>query len=615
MEERLWQRTFDSVGDAVLLLGPDMRIRRLNRAAEDLMRTSTSSVIGRPCHEIVHGLSTCIDGCPVARMSATRRREENDIPVGARWYRVVADPIFDDDGRLSGIVHVMSDITDQRRAKEALQRSQEGLAQAQRIAHLGSWDWDILGGTLAWSDEVYRIFGLQPGVFGATYEAFLARVHPEDRSFVTAAVDRALADPSYAYSVEHRVVRSDGSERTVVERGEVTRDAAGKPVRMMGTVLDITELKRTEEALQQSEAKYRRLYESAPDAFFSVRGEDGAILRCNAAAVRLLGHDRAALLKMKVFDLYGDSEMGLPRAREVFARFRQGEAVRDVELEMKRKDGTPVWIRLSVTPVLSADGRVIESQSTVRDITDRKAAEAETLRLRQALAGSERLLRMGEMMASLAHELNQPLAAILSNAQAALRFMEAGNAEPAEMKEILKDIVSDDVRAGEVIRGLRAMVRREPRAREPLDLNRILGETVNLVRSELIIRNVHLRTSFHEPLPAVSGDKVQLQQVALNLILNAADALSDSPPDRRQVEVLTAPAGGGVRISVLDRGPGIPEEVLKKIFEPFFTTKAQGMGMGLAISRTIVEHHGGRVRAENRPEGGAAFHVELPGKP
>jgi len=485
-EERLWQRTFDSVGDAVLLLGPDMKIRRLNRAAEALMRTSTSSVIGRPCHEIVHGLTMCIDGCPVARMATTRRREENDIPVGDRWYRVVADPIIGDDGRLSGIVHVMSDITDQRRGEEALRRSEENLAQAQRIAHLGSWDWDIAAGTLAWSDEVYRIFGLQPKAFGATYEAFLARVHPDDRALVTAAVDRALADPGYAYSAEHRVVRPDGTERIVIEGGEVIRDAAGKPVRMMGTV---------------------------------------------------------------------------------------------------------------------------------HDVTERRTMEAERALLRQALTGSERLLRMGEMMASLAHELNQPLAAILSNAQAALRFIESGNADPVEIREILKDIVSDDVRAGEVIRGLRAMVRREPRAKQPLDLNRILGETVNLVRSELITRNMTLRTAFHEPLPLVSGDKVQLQQVALNLILNAADALAEAPAGRRQVEVRTAPADGGVRVSVLDRGPGIPEKVLKKLFEPFFTTKPQGMGMGLATSRTIVEHHGGRIRAENRPEGGAAFHVDLPAKP
>jgi len=180
------------------------------------------------------------------------------------------------------------------------------------------------------------------------------------------------------------------------------------------------------------------------------------------------------------------------------------------------------------------------------------------------------------------------------------------------MKEILKDIVADDVRAGEVIRGLRAMVRREPRAREPLDLNRVLGETVNLLRSELIIRNVHLETSFPGNLPPVTGDKVQLQQVVLNLVLNAADAVAGAPADRRRIEVRAAPEGEGVRISVLDRGTGLSDEVREKIFNPFFTTKEGGMGMGLAISRTIVEHHGGRIRAENRPEGGAAFHVELP---
>ncbi len=479
----LWRRMFDAVGDAVMLLGPDLKIRLLNRAAERLLKASPGAVLGRPCHEVVHGSSHCADACPTGRMIASRRREESEVPVGDRWYHVVSDPLLDGAGRVAGVVHVMSDATEQRRAEQALRQSQKSLSEAQRIARLGSWDWDIAGHALAWSDEVYRIFGLAPAAFGATYEAFLERVHPEDRPSVTAAVDRALADPSYRYGVEHRVVRPDGDLRVVRERGEVFRGPDGRPVRMIGTVHDVTEQRRAEE---------------------------------------------------------------------------------------------------------------------------------EAARLREDLFRLERLSRMGELTASVAHELNQPLAAILGNAQAALRFLDAGRADPGEMKEILRDVASDCKRAGEVIRGLRAMVKQEARPKELLDLNRVLGEVVTLVRSEMIARNVSLETAFQEPLPQVPGDRVQVQQVLLNLVLNAADAVAENPPGRRRVEVRTAPAEGVVRMSVLDSGPGIPEGALEMLFKPFFTTKPGGMGMGLAVSRTIVEHHGGRIRAENRPGGGAAFHVELP---
>jgi two-component system sensor kinase FixL len=242
----------------------------------------------------------------------------------------------------------------------------------------------------------------------------------------------------------------------------------------------------------------------------------------------------------------------------------------------------------------------------------RKRAEAEAFQIRSQLLQLDRVSRMGELTASLAHELNQPLAAILSNAQAGLRFLQSDKIDLDELREILRDITQDDQRAGNVIRSLRSMVKREEVERNLVILNNVLNDVVEMFHTESVFRNVHVETEFDGSLPPVLGDKVQLQQVALNLILNAADAISHNPPEYRQIILCTAVKDGRVRVTVRDFGPGIDQGNLERIFEPFFTTKGAGLGMGLNICRSIVEAHGGRIWVENNPGRGATFFFELP---
>jgi two-component system sensor kinase FixL len=220
---------------------------------------------------------------------------------------------------------------------------------------------------------------------------------------------------------------------------------------------------------------------------------------------------------------------------------------------------------------------------------------------------------MGELAASLAHELNQPLTAILSNAQAAQRFLTTRPADLEEIKEILKDIVDDNSRASEVIRRMRALVKKEDVAFVPLDLGGVLRDIVQLVHSDAILRNVRISFEADSKLPFVRGDKVQLQQVALNLLLNAFDAMKDSPANERQVVMRAETNGTGVvEVSVRDHGAGLTSDKLDKIFQPFYTTKREGLGMGLSISRSIVEAHGGRLWAENNADRGATFYFTVP---
>jgi two-component system sensor kinase FixL len=219
---------------------------------------------------------------------------------------------------------------------------------------------------------------------------------------------------------------------------------------------------------------------------------------------------------------------------------------------------------------------------------------------------------MGELTASLAHELNQPLTAIVTNAHAGERYLAAPAPPLGELREILVDVAADAQRAGEVISRLRSLLKKDATRFLPLDLNELIREVVALTQTDAIIRNQPIALALAPDLPPVRGDRVQLQQVLLNLVLNGMEAMEPQAPAARQLCIQTLGAGTGVRVGVQDRGPGVPPDKLETVFDTFFTTKAHGMGLGLAISRSIVEAHGGRIWAENNPERGASFWFSLP---
>jgi two-component system sensor kinase FixL len=220
---------------------------------------------------------------------------------------------------------------------------------------------------------------------------------------------------------------------------------------------------------------------------------------------------------------------------------------------------------------------------------------------------------MGELTASLAHELNQPLTAILSNARAALRFIESDRIDMEELKEILEDISKDDKRAGDIIRSLRSMVRPEEGEQEVIGINDLLSETIALFNSEAIIRNIRIESGLTDSVPPVETNRVQLQQVVINLMMNAAESMIDEYEDRKIVVQTRTIGGNRVQVAVRDFGTGIDVQELSRIFEPFFTTKLSGLGMGLSLARSIIEGQAGRIWAENNPDKGATFYFEIPG--
>ncbi len=284
------------------------------------------------------------------------------------------------------------------------------------------------------------------------------------------------------------------------------------------------------------------------------------------------------------------------------------------EYRLVLPDGQMRWIAGRGQVEFDRGGRPVRMRGASLDITTRKQAEEQATRHRNEMAHLSRVTTLGELSGSLAHELNLPLGAILSNAQAAQRILANGDADLAEVREILNDIVSEDKRAAEVIRRLRMWLKKGEVQQHAIRINAVVRDVLKLIRTDLTSQNITVATELARNLPGITGDPVQLQQVLLNLIVNACDAMAGCNGEERRLVIRTRIEDGSSAViaSVSDRGSSIPETKLEQIFEPFFTTKTKGMGLGLSVCRTIIIAHRGRLWAENNADGGATFYFRLP---
>jgi len=412
-------------------------------------------------------------------------------------------------------------------------------------------------------------------------------------------------DARQEFTMEYRLRRWDGEYGWVLNHGVPRFEPAGIFLGYIGSCIDVTERKHAEE-------KFRLAVEASPSAIV-MTNQQGKIVLVNAQAESLFGYLRDELIDQPVEILVPERfRASHPAHRAEFCAASQPRAMgAGRDLFARRKDGTERLVEIGLAPIHTQEG--ILALTAILDITERRRAELELREQQLNLVHMSRVSTMGELAASLAHELNQPLTAILSNAQAAQRFLAANPTDLEEVREILKDIVQDNSRAGEVIHRMRALVKKGELDIMPLDLAALIRDVVLLVRSDATLHNIHVSLEVDTHLPPVRGDKVQLQQVTLNLLLNAFDAMHDCPPDKREIHVRAARDGGRmVEITVADHGAGLTIDKLEKIFQPFYTTKHDGLGLGLSISRSIIEAHGGRLWADNNPDRGATFYFTLP---
>jgi PAS domain S-box-containing protein len=631
-------------------------------------------------------------------------------------------------------------ITTRKRAEKELADSRARFEAAQRMAHVGWWERDFSTGHVRLSDEVCRIFGVQPVDLPEWHGRWLELIHPDDRPRVAEAAEAAVRGGP-RYDVEYRVVRPDGNVRIVHSQGDVTWDEAGKPLRQFGVLQDITQLRQSEEEVRESEERFRTLVQFSFDLYWKTDAQHRYIHQDFAEGLSEAEVPRAEIGKTRwempylepdaegwrrhretldahlpfrdfeyarpapdggkryvsasglpVFDKSGcfigyrgvgrhitdrkraeealrrseaylaeaqrlshtgtlafnatapvywseesyriwglDPLQGLPNRESVLQRIHPDDRERvDVETEQalleKRgftldfrivlPDGTVKHIESTGRPLFSADGELLEMVGTHVDVTERKRAQEEHERLRALeadLAHMNRLSIMGELTASLAHEILHPIASARNNARAGMRFLDISPPNMAEVREALACIVRDADRGKDIVDRIRAHIKKAPPRHDWFDINEAIGEVIEMVRAPIEKNRLSVRTHLAAGLISVWGDHVQLQQVVLNLILNAIEAMGSVEERARILSIRTEQRGTAeILVAIHDSGPGIDPEHLQRVFEPFYTTKTSGLGMGLSICRSIIDAHGGRLWADANEPRGAVFQFTLP---
>jgi PAS domain S-box-containing protein len=369
--------------------------------------------------------------------------------------------------------------------------------------------------------------------------------------------------------------------------------------------------RRAEARLRESEGRFTKMADEAPVMIWNVDPER-RLTFANRSWVEFVG---GALEEHAGFGwarlVHADD---LEHALDVSGQAIERREPFSVELRMRRHDGEYRWLHCRAAPRFGESGGLLGYIGSNIDMTESREADEEQQRSTTQLAHAARVAMIGELAASVAHELNQPLAAILANAEAAEMALVDREPNLDEVRAILADIRVDDLRASQILNPIRALLRKQQQSeRVRMDVNALVEDILKLARIEVVARDASLAFEPGSGLPPVVGDRTQLQQVVMNLVLNGLDSMMQSSPPQRKLVVRTSNGDPGmVRISVSDAGPGVSEALLPAIFEPFFTTKEQGLGLGLSLSRSIVKAHRGRIWAENHAGEGATFHVSLP---
>ena len=638
-----------------------------------------------------------------------------------------------------------------------LRESEARLEEAQRMAHVGHWERDLETNRVHWSAETYRIFGLPPQTSTFDFTKLPELIHPEDwQSMVQSSAAAERGGPRY--DLEYRVVRPNGEVRIVHSRGDVTRDESGRPQRIFGVIQDITERKRAEAALRESERRYRNIFQSnrvsiweqdfsevkaaiedlkargvrdlreycaehpefveqaiamvkiadvndATVELFAAQSRDELLISlqriflpettqafvgvlvaiaegrtsCEAETVlqtlkgerltvlftmtlspppgrldnvlvtliNITERKRAEYLTGQVFESSPDGvaivgrDYRYRRVNPVYERVWEMPAERIVGMHLADLLGVDSFEQIkpyldrcfggedasyagwfpgrlgrrylapSYSPLRPDSDRVEAALVIVRDLTDQMLALEALQQAHADLAHISRVTTMGELTASLAHEINQPIAAAITNANTCLRWLAFAPPDIEEAREAASRIIKDGTRAADIIKRIRLLFKKGVAQREPVDVNEVIQEMIVLLRSEAARYSIPIRAELAAGLPKVKADRVQLQQVFMNLMLNGIEAIKDIGA-AGELTIRSDLAETGLMISVSDTGVGLPPQQAARIFDAFFTTKPDGTGMGLPISRSIIESHGGRLWAAANSGRGTTFHFTLP---
>jgi PAS domain S-box-containing protein len=505
-----------------------------------------------------------------------------------------------------GLVTFQRYITERKHSESALQRSQALLAEGQRISHTGSGMWIVKTGEVIWSDEMFRLYGFEPGSVTPSYETFFQLVHPNDRQKTEDAFQK-FAREGGEYDTEFRLIRPDGATRHMHSVGRALRDGTGEITEVVGTVIDITERREAED----EHRKLVALVENSQD-FIGLASLEGDVLYVNDAGRKIVGLNGEG--GTSIFDYVMEEDRAFV-AEEILTQVaKEGEW--EGEISMRHfQTGIPIPMHVNVF-VIKEEGtdRPLALATISRDISERKKAEQKLHQTQARLANATRLSTLGEIGASIAHEINQPLGAIVNNSNVCLKLISRRGSEEKK-REVLVDIANDALRASAIITRIRALTKRSTSEKTFFPVEDLVDEVLALAHQSACKAGVSIKNMVPARLH-LHADRIQLHQMLLNLVMNGIQAMSETDEKKRIMTLQAKPqkldGKPMITISVEDCGRGFTPEEAARLFEPFFTTKSDGMGLGLAISRSIAETHGGRLWAELNTGPGTIFYCALP---
>ncbi len=642
------QAVMDNTTDLIYVKDMQGRYLLVNQACADVIKQTPADIVGK----------RDVDFASQERGDEIRQRDQLVFAAGraltmeesgtfqGRKYTLLTtkSPYRDATGKIIGLVGLSRDITQRIEQVEALAESERRYRTLVTSSNVGIYETDKHGRALylnpRWAELTGRSAESGEG------EGWMDCLHPDDRGPVNAAYEQSV-QTGVPFAMEYRYQTPNGQITWVYGTAVPIRNELGEVTGYLGNVIDISDQKRALIELQLSEERFRRMADSAPVLIWTATLE-GRISYCNRAWLQFTGRTLEEELGHGWLEGVHPDDRG--RCMQAYA---DAEATRNevvLEYRLRRADGEYRWMHHTGAPKLLGSGEFRGFIGSSFDVTDQRRATETLLRAKEELehhvaertaalqeanrqlqqllveqAKSEerlqqqqghlahvsRLSVMGEMAAGLAHELNQPLFAIQNYTAGILRRWSAPEDCRPELREVILQIAQESTRAAVIIRRVREFARKQLGERVSISLNTVVREVLQLLGSELRQTKVEVILSLAEHLPTVQVDQVQIQQVLVNLVRNALESMSVLPPRLRQVTITTFLGAGDVHCLVQDTGPGISQEVRRRLFEPFFTTKREGLGMGLSISRSIVEAHGGALHAESLPTG-AAFHFSIP---
>jgi two-component system sensor kinase FixL len=591
---------------AIALVRPDGEILHWTRGCTELYGWTDAEAVGRNKHELLQSRPTGTADGPLLSTDGDaefveRRRDGIDLNVLERRRYLRRS------GRDDVVVLKMLDLTSRVRAEEELRVSENRLAIAAEVNEIGVFDWDVASGRISWSPGSEQRLGLSAGAID-TFDMWRDHVEPADVSDVMASIDSAVADRRDRFAFQYRFLPESGSPRALEGTARCLYDEQGNLVRSIGSIIDVTQRNRRE-----AEMRLDSMIETVPDATIVIN-EHGVIKSFSRAAEAMFGYSAESAIGRNLKMLMPEG-LAVQHDIAIVEYLRTGERKvigKTRELTARRADGTFFPVELNVGETLIDDERIFTG--IVRDVSGRQLEEQRLSELSAELAHISRQRAMSELAADLAHELNQPLSATANFIAAARMLIEEG-ASGERVADLLHMAEEQTQRSGDIIRRLRDFLAKRDIEMRPESLEDVIKGAVALVFFGSGREELDLSYDLDLTCDTIFADRVQIQQVLVNLLRNAVEALrSVEAGHPRRIEIKSRSSDGDmVMLAIRDTGPGIPDALSEQLYMRFSTTKSgAAMGIGLSISRRIVEAHGGVLTAQNQPEGGAAFCITLP---